>query len=547
MSASNFSGFSRPHENFYRLPNNWFDVLASLREDTERRRIVSLVRLVEYVVKWTWGRLDFEGYVRLTFDEFQRGKVIGRSGKERIRADGGTGLPRSSLSAAIRDALAYSLLERSTDERDAARVRHAYRVRVLPDGEEGERDDLEAATTPAFAGFQSPHTNYFVVPKIWTDLTSNEASDVLILAVEYFFRHCWGWGRRDETRWMAAEEVAHGRTYRKLTAEGTLRRYDRGIRYAVDAVRRALDIGVERGWLVWRTGLAPSGRDVRLYTLRRHHWPQGKLPDNIVQGIELSNGDQYEPPYDLTEPYEGIGGQGEPMDDSSVPHNDVFEPDSDLSEHRTVIPTENLLSPRRDRTPPPARHPLAGGGAPQGRRRLSLNITLPYEGTIFRIAGDAWSPGDPLAADAVLLRDDPADGGDGGPCIAISERTAAELLSRGVAFDHFVWFPEDAASGDGHEGDLEEDRLAREKAARVQRLARVIEGNVQRWGAPSLLEALESAGVARSTARTWLAHWGEEEVGRWLQSLRADPSIRSLPAVLYRRLQSGDPAPRVRK
>ena len=541
MTVSEFSGFSRPYENFYRLPNNWFDVLADLREDAGRRRIVSVVRLVEYIVKWTWGRLDFEGYIRLTFDEFQRGKVIGRSGKERIRADHGTGLPRSGLSTAVRDALSYGLLERSTDERDAARVRHAYRVRVHQ-----ADDNLEAACSSAFEGFQSPRTNYFVVPKIWTDLTSDEASDVLILAVEYFFRHCWGWGRRDEANWMAAEEVAHGRMYRRLTEEGGIRRYDRGIRYAVDAVRRALDTGVGRGWLAWRMGLAPSGRDVRLYTLRRYHWPQGELPNNIAQEMAFENSDQTKPSYDLSKPSVDSGEQGEPVADSPRPLTDVLEPLGCLSEPRTVKPTSNPPSAPEYQTPPPKPKPPTGG-ASQYRRSITLPITLPYEGRACQVVGDLLSPGEPLADDAVLLRGDSAEEGDDAHCIAIGERTAAELLSQGVPFDQFVWFPEGSTPDSVGGNDLERDRLAGNKAARVQRLVRVIEHNVQRWGASSLLEALESEGVARSTARTWLERWGEEQIGGWLQSLRADPSIRSLPAVLYKRLQAGDPVPYVRR
>jgi hypothetical protein len=44
-----FTGFSKPEANFFRLPNEWTDIITA--------RVASLaeMKLVEYVLKHTWG------------------------------------------------------------------------------------------------------------------------------------------------------------------------------------------------------------------------------------------------------------------------------------------------------------------------------------------------------------------------------------------------------------------------------------------------------------------------------------------------------------
>ena len=263
MSSPPFEGFARPQSNFYRLPLSWFDTLRTLRTRHDRRRIVALVRLTEYIIKWTWGQGNYQGTVRLTLDEIEHGRVIGRQLGERVRADQGTGLPRKTLIPTIEDALAYGLLTRVTDERDRARVRQAYAVRLA-------LDDVAPDTAP-FTGFPSPTTNYFIVPNLWTNLTAGVRSDVLILAVEYLFRHCWNWGRQDEIHWLTSDEIANGRLH---SESSPVDRYDAGIGYAERKVRDALEQAVANEWIVWRT-VTRSGRLRTEYTLRRAGWPAG--------------------------------------------------------------------------------------------------------------------------------------------------------------------------------------------------------------------------------------------------------------------------------
>jgi len=280
MSTPSFDGFTRPQANFYRLPLTWFDTLRALREQHERRRIVALVRLTEYVIKWTWGQGNFDGGVRLTLDELRNGKVSSRVDGERLRLDRGTGLPHKTLLPTLDDALNFGLLTRTTLTDDRARVKNYYAAAQAP-------DDPELAQAPGvpFIGFTRPQTNYFILPKLWTDLTAGVASETLILSVEYLFRHCWNWGREDEVHWLTVDEIANGRQLRSSNNTAPAR-YDRGIGYSERKVRDALDEAVTREWIVWRTNYSYDDLRSRTeFTLRREGWPTGEHPSPPLPGI----------------------------------------------------------------------------------------------------------------------------------------------------------------------------------------------------------------------------------------------------------------------
>ena len=281
MSTPSFEGFTRPQANFYRLPLTWFDTLRVLREQHERRRIVSLIRLTEYVIKWTWGQGNFDGGVRLTLDELRNGKVSTRVDGTRVRLDRGTGLPHKTLLPTIDDSLSFGLLTRTTLADDRARLRNYYAAAQAPDAP----DPVEAPGV-SFNGFTRPQTNYFIVPKRWTDLTAGVTSETIILSVEYLFRHCWNWGREDEFHWLTVDEIANGRQARTGNNTTTAIRYDRGIGYSERKVRDALDDAVTREWIVWRTNYSYDDMRPRIeFTLRREGWQAGQHPSPPLPGV----------------------------------------------------------------------------------------------------------------------------------------------------------------------------------------------------------------------------------------------------------------------
>ncbi len=278
-STPSFEGFVRPQANFYRLPITWFDTLRVLREQHERRRIVALIRLTEYVIKWTWGQGNFDGGVRLTLDELHSGKVSSRVDGTRVRLDLGTGLPHKTLLPTIDDALSFGLLTRTKLTDDRARVKNFYAVAQAPD------DPAPAQPGPPFTGFARPQTNYFIVPKYWTDLIAGVASETLILSVEYLFRHCWNWSRVDEAHWLNVDEIAHGRLSRNNNNANPTR-YDQGIAYSERKVRDALAEAVTREWIVWRTNYSYDDMRPRTeFTLRREGWAAGQHPSPPLPGV----------------------------------------------------------------------------------------------------------------------------------------------------------------------------------------------------------------------------------------------------------------------
>ena len=249
-----FAGFYKPRANFFRLPNDWFDIWAKFRELTSRRRILAPLKVLEYIIKWTWGYQNFDQPARITRRDFRYGK-LNRGGQ---RQDRGAGLSSRSVEKALNflgevGAIVVMHMESQDGPSFLPRLR--------------TKDDLDGflgcteAEENTFSGFNDPEANYFKVPSIWTDLTQEVNSEVVILSVEYFFRHTWGWG--DDIRWMDIDDVANGRRYR--SPDRKEERYDNGIGYSERSVREGLDEGVDRGWLVWRNKNGKRGKE---YSLR---------------------------------------------------------------------------------------------------------------------------------------------------------------------------------------------------------------------------------------------------------------------------------------
>jgi hypothetical protein len=239
-----FTGFPEPTANWYRLPNTWFDDWRLIRTETGRTRIASLVKVTEYVIKHSWGYQNYHDPVRLSWTDFLDGRQ--RYGK---RTDHGTGLSRGGLQRALDVSVDLDLLERPAAEEGKV---YAY----LPHMRPADAAVPSQAVGQPWTGFAPPQSNFFKVPKVWTDLTAAISSAVTILTVEYFMRHSWGWSGWDgEPRWLQIDEIAKGRRYRSPEREGE--RYDSGIGYSERSVSEAVKDAVERGLLVWRE--TPSG------------------------------------------------------------------------------------------------------------------------------------------------------------------------------------------------------------------------------------------------------------------------------------------------
>src|SRR6266700_5899237 len=119
LSTTKFQGFSKPEANFFRLPNEWTDITAKITSLAE-------LKLVEYVLKHTWGYSEFDVVKKITTDEF----MYGRKRKSGERIDIGTGLSKPSVIAGLKSAVEHGLLEEEIDDSDKARIKKYYKLKM---------------------------------------------------------------------------------------------------------------------------------------------------------------------------------------------------------------------------------------------------------------------------------------------------------------------------------------------------------------------------------------------------------------------------------
>jgi predicted transcriptional regulator len=148
-----FDGFDKPEANYFKLPNNWTDITARLTSLAE-------VKLVEYVLKHTWGYQEFGLSKKITTDEFMNG----RKNKTGERLDLGTGLSNRSIIDGLNLAVKHGLLEIEIDDRDRARVKKYYRLKMKVRADDtyhdasDEYDDNHADVKNLHIGMQNLHS-----------------------------------------------------------------------------------------------------------------------------------------------------------------------------------------------------------------------------------------------------------------------------------------------------------------------------------------------------------------------------------------------------
>ncbi len=108
---SDFQGFRYPSSNFFRLPNEWFDITHNMT--------LAELKVVEYVLRHTWGFQ--ENIKRISLVEFENG----RKTREGEHLDHGTGLSRPSIRKGLQLAVEHGFLV-VHKEGDPGRQRHLY-------------------------------------------------------------------------------------------------------------------------------------------------------------------------------------------------------------------------------------------------------------------------------------------------------------------------------------------------------------------------------------------------------------------------------------
>src|SRR6266568_5762183 len=130
LTDHQFAGFSTPEANFFRLPNEWTDITAHITSLAE-------MKLVEYVLKHTWGYSEFDMVKKITTDEF----MYGRKKKDGTRIDIGTGLSKPSVIEGLNNAVKHGLLEVEIDDSDKARIKKYYKLRMKTPMKEAEPEE----------------------------------------------------------------------------------------------------------------------------------------------------------------------------------------------------------------------------------------------------------------------------------------------------------------------------------------------------------------------------------------------------------------------
>jgi hypothetical protein len=246
MSTKHFAGFDEPKQNWFALPNSYFDSIGELR--TQYKKQISIpLKIIEYMMCHQ-NIIKKDG---ISIDEIQRGIYLNG-----YRLDCGTRLDKRSITKAMSNLEKLKFIKMHENDR--------YEV-VLKKSQENESIEENEISL----GFTNPTENYFKVPKQWISQTRNIKSGATMLAIEYLMRHAWGY-RNSNGVWLTVEEIASGR----LNESGYL--YDSGIGYDVRSIYRAMEMGIELGLIVW-TDRSPD----RYSTQRRYNLRFEKFSDEM--------------------------------------------------------------------------------------------------------------------------------------------------------------------------------------------------------------------------------------------------------------------------
>jgi hypothetical protein len=120
-----FEGFSPPTKNYFHMPNEWTNITADIDSLAE-------LKVIEYVLRHTWGFHEFGKPKPITVDEFMHG----RKDKDGHRIDKGTGLKSDrSVKDGIKAAIEDGFLVCEIDDTDKARIKKAYALKMLSSDE----------------------------------------------------------------------------------------------------------------------------------------------------------------------------------------------------------------------------------------------------------------------------------------------------------------------------------------------------------------------------------------------------------------------------
>lgn len=121
-TKSKFQGFVPPTRNYFAMPNEWTDITAEIESLAE-------LKVVEYVLRHTWGFHEFGICKTISVDEFMHG----RRRVDGSRIDKGTKLSEQSVRNGIAKAITDGFLTCEVDYSDPARIKKSYTLKMQPE------------------------------------------------------------------------------------------------------------------------------------------------------------------------------------------------------------------------------------------------------------------------------------------------------------------------------------------------------------------------------------------------------------------------------
>src|SRR5437764_1103860 len=101
--AETFAGFVPPTRNYFMMPNESTDITAEIDSLAE-------LKVVEHVLRHTWGFHEFGICNTISIDEFMSGRKYTKGSRKGERMDKGTKLSRPSVIDGLRRAVEHGYL-----------------------------------------------------------------------------------------------------------------------------------------------------------------------------------------------------------------------------------------------------------------------------------------------------------------------------------------------------------------------------------------------------------------------------------------------------
>lgn len=137
-SETIFIGFTQAsiHNEYFRIPTMWINICAVIDNLAE-------LKVVQYVMRHTWGYREYDSKKRITLDEFVNGRMFRHGERAGERMDFGTGLSKKAVIAGLKRAMKHEFLVCTIDDSDKARVKKYYALKLADETEMEEPEPEE--------------------------------------------------------------------------------------------------------------------------------------------------------------------------------------------------------------------------------------------------------------------------------------------------------------------------------------------------------------------------------------------------------------------